>query len=46
LLGRLGLRLFEACGVNIEDLGDEGGHPGGQVGGKGEKSMFVLPQLR
>jgi integrase/recombinase XerD len=26
LLGLLGLRIFEACGANIADLGEEHGH--------------------
>jgi integrase/recombinase XerD len=26
MLGLLGLRIFEACGANIGDLGEEHGH--------------------
>jgi hypothetical protein len=26
MLGLLGLRIFEACGASIEDLGEEHGH--------------------
>ena len=26
LLGLLGLRIFEACGANIADVGEEHGH--------------------
>src|SRR4051794_6150421 len=35
LLGLLGLRIFEACGANIEDLGEEHGHRVLRVCGKG-----------
>ncbi len=34
MLGLLGLRIFEACGANIEDLGGEHGHRILKVGGK------------
>lgn len=35
MLGLLGLRIFEACGANIEDLGEEHGHRVLKVWGKG-----------
>jgi len=35
MLGLLGLRIFEATGSNIEDLGEEHGHPVLRVHGKG-----------
>ena len=34
MLGLLGLRIFEACGANIEDLGEEHGHRVLRVHGK------------
>jgi integrase/recombinase XerD len=37
LLGLLGLRIFEACGANIGDLGEEHGHRVLRVRGKGGK---------
>jgi integrase/recombinase XerD len=37
MLGLLGLRVFEACGANIADLGEEHGHRVLQVRGKGSK---------
>lgn len=37
MLGLLGLRIFEACGANIEDLGEEHGHRVLKVRGKGGK---------
>jgi integrase len=47
LLGLLGLRIFEACGASIADLGEEHGHrvlrvrgKGGE-GGKGGKVVLV-----
>ena len=42
MLGLLGLRISEACGVNIEDLGEEHGHPLAQVRGKGGKGGKVV----
>jgi integrase/recombinase XerD len=42
LLGLLGLRIFEACGANIEDLGEEHGHRVLKVRGKGGKTVLVL----
>ncbi|WP_230394811.1 site-specific integrase [Plantactinospora alkalitolerans] len=37
MLGLLGLRIFEACGSNIGDLGEEHGHRVIRVRGKGGK---------
>jgi integrase/recombinase XerD len=44
MLGLLGLRIFEACGASIEDLGEEHGHRVLRVHGKGGK--VVLSPLR
>src|SRR2546430_5349127 len=41
LLGLLGLRIFEACGSNIHDLGEEHGHRVLRVHGKGGKVVLV-----
>src|SRR5690349_6865901 len=41
LLGLLGLRIFEACGVSIGDLGEEHGHRVLRVRGKGGKVVLV-----
>ena len=41
LLGLLGLRIFEACGANIQDLGEEHGHRVLKVRGKGGKTVLV-----
>jgi len=41
MLGLLGLRIFEACGSNIGDLGDEHGHRVLRVRGKGGKVVLV-----
>jgi integrase/recombinase XerD len=41
LLGLLGLRIFEACGSNIADLGEEHGHRVLRVRGKGGKVVQV-----
>lgn len=38
MLGLLGLRIFEACAANIDDLGEEHGHRILRVTGKGGKS--------
>ncbi|MEU4163472.1 site-specific integrase [Actinoplanes sp. NPDC026670] len=38
MLGLLGLRIFEACGANIADLGEEHGHRVLKVRGKAAKS--------
>ncbi|MFI7553812.1 tyrosine-type recombinase/integrase [Micromonospora sediminimaris] len=41
LLGLLGLRIFEACGSTIADLGEEHGHRVLRVRGKGGKVVLV-----
>jgi site-specific recombinase XerD len=41
LLGLLGLRIFEASGTNIADLGEEDGHRVLRVVGKGGKTMLI-----
>jgi integrase/recombinase XerD len=41
MLGLLGLRIFEACGANIEDLGEEHGHRVLKVRGKGGKVVLT-----
>jgi integrase/recombinase XerD len=41
MLGLLGLRIFEACGANIDDLGEEHGHRVLRVHGKGDKIVLV-----
>jgi integrase/recombinase XerD len=41
MLGLLGLRIFEACGANIDNLGEEHGHRVLKVHGKGDKSVLV-----
>ena len=41
LLGLLGLRISEACGANIADLGEEHGHRVLRVRGKGGKVVLV-----
>jgi site-specific recombinase XerD len=41
MLGLLGLRIFEATGSNIEDLGEEHGHRVLRVHGKGDKVALV-----
>ena len=41
MLGLLGLRIFEACGANIGDLGEEHGHRVLRVRGKGGKIVLV-----
>ncbi|HEY5049952.1 MAG TPA: tyrosine-type recombinase/integrase [Acidothermaceae bacterium] len=41
LLGLLGLRIFEATGANIDDLGEEHGHRVLKVRGKGNKVVLV-----
>jgi len=41
LLGLLGLRVSEACAVNIEDLGTERGHRTLHVIGKGNKPALI-----
>ena len=41
MLGLLGLRIFEASGANIADLGEEHGHRVLRVCGKGSKVVLV-----
>ena len=41
LLGLLGLRIFEACGASVTDLGEEHGHRVLRVHGKGGKVVLV-----
>jgi integrase/recombinase XerD len=41
LLGLLGLRIFEACGASIADLGEEHGHRVLRVRGKGGKVVLI-----
>jgi site-specific recombinase XerD len=41
MLGLLGLRIFEACGADITDLGEEHGHRVLRVVGKGHKVVLV-----
>ncbi|SIM52199.1 tyrosine-type recombinase/integrase [Micromonospora cremea] len=41
MLGLLGLRIFEACGANIADLGEEHRHRVLRVRGKGGKVVLV-----
>jgi integrase/recombinase XerD len=41
MLGLLGLRIFEACGAGISDLGEEHGHRVLRVRGKGGKVVLV-----
>jgi site-specific recombinase XerD len=41
MLGLLGLRIFEACGANITDLGEEHDHRVLRVFGKGAKVALV-----
>ena len=41
MLGLLGLRIFEATGANLQDLGEEHGHRVLKVHGKGGKIVLV-----
>jgi integrase len=41
MLGLLGLRIFEACGSNITDVGEEHGHRVLRVVGKGSKVVLA-----
>ena len=41
MLGLLGLRIFEATGSNVTDLGEEHGHRVLRVTGKGTKTVLV-----
>jgi integrase/recombinase XerD len=45
MLGLLGLRIFEATGADIADLGEEHGHRVLRVCGKGTK-MTIRPRQR
>lgn len=38
MLGLLGLRILEACGANVEDLGEEHGHRVLKARGKAARS--------
>jgi len=47
MLGLLGLRIFEANGSDIADLGEEHGHRVLRVRGKGDKVVLVpLPPAK
>jgi hypothetical protein len=41
MLGLLGLRIFEATGADITDLGEEHGHRVLRVCGKGTKVVLI-----
>jgi integrase/recombinase XerD len=41
LLGLLGLRIFEACALDVSDLGEEHGHRVLRVIGKGHKVVLI-----
>jgi integrase/recombinase XerD len=41
MLGHLGLRIFESCGANIDNLGEEHGHRVPKVRGKGDKTVLI-----
>ncbi|MFF5292205.1 tyrosine-type recombinase/integrase [Paractinoplanes globisporus] len=41
MLGLLGLRIFEACGTNITDLGEQHGHRVLKIRGNGDKTAPV-----
>jgi integrase/recombinase XerD len=41
MLGLLALWIFEACGANIGDLGEEHGHRVLKVCGKGDKTVLI-----
>src|SRR5262245_34799695 len=41
MLGLLGLRIFETCGSNVSDLGEEHGHRVLRVRGKGGRVVLV-----
>ena len=43
MLGLLGLRIFEATGADIADLGEEHGHRVLRVCGKGTKIAVTVP---
>ena len=46
MLGLLGLRIFETCGANIGDLGEEHGHRVLRVTGKGGTVVLTPCHLR
>jgi len=46
MLGLLGLRIFEATGADIADLGEEYGHRVLRVCGKGTKIVLVRCRQR
>jgi integrase/recombinase XerD len=41
MLGLLGLRIFEACGANIDNLDEEHGHRVLKIRGKGDKTVLI-----
>jgi integrase len=41
MLGLLGVRIFEACGANISELGEEHGHRVLRVRGKSGKVVLI-----
>ena len=41
MLGLLGLRIFEACGASVGDLGEEHGHRVLKIRGKGDKTVLI-----
>ena len=41
MLGLLGLRIFEACGATIDNLGEERGHRVLKIRGKGDKTVLI-----
>src|SRR3954471_11908370 len=41
MLGLLGLRIFEACGATIDNLGEEHGHRVLKIRGKGDKTVLI-----
>ncbi len=41
MLGLLGLRIFEACGASIDNLGEEHGHRVLKIRGKGDKTVLI-----
>jgi integrase len=41
MLALLGLRIFEACGASIGDLGEEHGHRVLKIRGKADKTVLI-----
>ena len=41
MLGLLGLRIFKACGADIDNLGEEHGHRVLKIHGKGDKTVLI-----